>query len=158
MTTLKTILFFLFVPGLLLGVLPFWLITTDMPLFSFGILRWLAIPLWLAGWVAMLWCMWAFTVRGRGTPAPIDPPVELVISGLYRFIRNPMYASGIIILLGCVFWSPSLSILLCLLFFFTAAHFFIVFYEEPHLCKTFGSAYEEYCLSVPRWIPHFKRG
>ena len=88
---------------MLLGILPLWLILTDAPLFSFGILRWLAIPFWVAGWAGMLWCMWAFAVRERGTPAPVDPPVELVILGLYRFVRNPMYVSGTIILLGCVF-------------------------------------------------------
>jgi protein-S-isoprenylcysteine O-methyltransferase Ste14 len=157
MTAFKTLLFLLLVPGLLLGILPLWLISTEASLFSFGFLRWLAVPLWFAGWAAMLWCMWAFTVKGRGTPAPIDPPVELVISGLYRFVRNPMYVSGTLILLGCVFWSPSISILLCPLIFFTAAHLFIVFYEEPHLRKTFGAAYEDYCRSVPRWIPRFER-
>ena len=157
MTAVKTILFLLLVPGLLLGVLPAWLISTGTPLFSFGIFRWLAIPLWLSGWAGMLWCMWAFTVKGHGTPAPVDPPVELVISGLYRFVRNPMYVSGLVILAGCVLWSPSLPILLCPLLFFTAAYLFIVFYEERHLRKIFGTGYDAYCLSVPRWLPRLKK-
>jgi protein-S-isoprenylcysteine O-methyltransferase Ste14 len=153
MTALKTILFMLLVPGLLLGAMPVWLVATDTALFSFGIFHWLAVPLWLVGTAIMLWCAWDFTVRGRGTPAPIDPPKELVVSGLYRYVRNPIYVGGILLLLGYVFWYPTRGILACPLIFFLGAHLFVMLYEEPHLRKTFGAAYEEYCTSVPRWIP-----
>jgi protein-S-isoprenylcysteine O-methyltransferase Ste14 len=156
MTALKTILFMLLIPGLLLVAFPVWLMATDLALFSFGILRWLAIPCWIAGAAATIWCAWAFTVRGRGTPSPTDPPKELVVSGLYRYVRNPIYLGVIIFLLGHVLWHPSLSILWMPVIVAVASHLFVMLYEEPHLRKTFGTAYEEYCRKVPRWIPRPK--
>jgi len=158
MTTLKTTLFILLIPGLLLGVFPVWLMESRPALFSFGNLRWLAIPFWLIGAGVMLWSAADFIIRGRGTPAPIDPPKELVVSGPYRVVRNPMYASGLLILGGYVLWFPSLAILLCPILFFTATHLFVTLYEEPHLRKTFGAAYDAYCQSVPRWIPRLPKG
>ncbi len=151
MTALKSLLFLIFVPGLLLGVLPYWLLMNTPALFDLGILRWAAIPLWIAGAEMMLWCFYDFTFKGRGTPAPIDPPRELVISGLYRFTRNPMYFSGIVILSGYTIWWPSPSLLITPVIFWLATHLFIVFYEEPTLRKKFGAAYEQYCRDVPRW-------
>ena len=154
MTFFKTLLFLLFVPVLLLGVLPIRLITTSTAWFSFGVLRWLALPLWLVGAVMMTWCARDFTIKGRGTPAPLDPPKELVICGLYHYLRNPMYVAGILVLLGYVFWHPTPAILICPSAFFLAAHLFVTRYEEPHLRKIFGEKYAQYCKYVPRWIPH----
>jgi protein-S-isoprenylcysteine O-methyltransferase Ste14 len=152
-TAVKSLLFLIFVPGLLLGYFPFVIAATDVELFQTGILAYLAFPLWLIGGVAMLWCFWNFTFNGRGTPAPIDPPKELVAVGLYRFVRNPMYVAGVITLLGWILWSPSLPLIVTPLLFFGAAHTFVTLYEEPTLKKKFGAAYEEYCRKVPRWIP-----
>jgi protein-S-isoprenylcysteine O-methyltransferase Ste14 len=104
----------------------------------------------------MVWCFWDFTVKGRGTPAPIDPPKELVATGFYRYVRNPMYVSGLIALLGWLIWSLSLPMIVALFLFFSATHLFVTLYEEPHLRKTFGRAYEDYCMRVPRWLPKFK--
>lgn len=157
MTALKTILFFLLIPGLCLGAVPAWVIQTTQALFSFGFFRWLAVPLALAGWGIVIWCCWNFTVQGRGTPNPLDPPRELVVVGFYRYIRNPIYIGATILLIGYVFWSPSLPILLMPVICFVAASLFVRFYEEPHLRKTFGAAYENYCRSVPRWIPRGRR-
>ena len=105
----------------------------------------------------MIWCFRDFTVKGRGTPAPVDPPKELVITGLYRYVRNPMYVSGLIVLTGWILWSPSLPLITALLLFFAAAHLFVTLYEEPTLKKKFGASYEEYLRRVPRWIPRIKR-
>ncbi len=157
MTAFKTILFMLLVPGLLLGAMPIWLVQTDTALFSFGVFHWLAVPFWVAGTAVMLWCAWAFMVRGRGTPSPTDPPRELVTSGLYRFVRNPIYLGVLAAFVGYVLWHPSRAILLCPVLVAVSSHLFVIFYEEPHLRKTFGGTYEEYCQSVPRWIPRFKR-
>jgi protein-S-isoprenylcysteine O-methyltransferase Ste14 len=157
MTALKTTLFMLLVPGLLVGAMPIWLVKTDTALFSFGIFRWLAVPLWAAGAALVLWCAWAFTVRGGGTPSPTDPPRKLVVNGLYLFVRNPIYLGVVAVFLGYVLWHPSRALLLCPVIVAVSSHLFVIFYEEPHLRKTFGAAYEEYCQSVPRWLPHFKR-
>jgi protein-S-isoprenylcysteine O-methyltransferase Ste14 len=125
-------------------------------LFTPGVLGYLAIPLWLLGGLGMLWCFWNFLVNGKGTPAPIDPPKELVAVGLYRHVRNPMYVAGLIALFGWILWSPSLPLIVAPILFLTAAHLFVTRYEEPHLKKTFGAAYEDYCQRVPRWFPNWK--
>ena len=156
MTALKTILFMLLVPGMLLVIFPIWLMATDPALFSFGIFRWLALPLWALGAAVTTWCAWAFTVRGHGTPSPTDPPRELVVSGLYRFVRNPIYLGVVVFLLGHVLWHPSRSILWMPLIVAVCSHLFVTLYEEPHLRKTFGTAYVEYCQRVSRWIPRLK--
>lgn len=157
MTAFKTILFMLFVPGVMLVLIPCALVGADVALFSFGVFHWLAVPFWAAGAAIMIWCAWAFTVRGHGTPLPTDPPKELVISGLYRYLRNPIYAGVVLFLLGYVFWYPTRAILLMPPLVAISSHLFVIFYEEPHLRKTFGAAYEEYCKDVPRWIPSSRR-
>lgn len=156
MTVLKSLFFFIFVPGLLIGYFPYLISTTDVELFAPGILSYLAFPLWFVGWTVMLWCFWIFIANGRGTPAPIDPPRELVIVGPYRFVRNPMYAAGLAALLGWILWSPSLSLILAFFLFLLATHLFVMLYEEPTLKRTFGAAYDDYCRRVPRWIPRLK--
>jgi protein-S-isoprenylcysteine O-methyltransferase Ste14 len=118
-----------------------------------GFFAWLALPLWLIGGITILWCFWDFLVKGRGTPAPIDPPKELVVSGLYRFVRNPMYVAVLMMLFGHFLWFRFWSLLIYALFFFLAFHLFIIGYEEPNLRKRFGAAYEQYLRIVPRWIP-----
>jgi protein-S-isoprenylcysteine O-methyltransferase Ste14 len=156
MIALKTSLFMIFVPLLLMGIFPIWLMNSQPALFSFGPLRRLALPLWGLGTSMAIWCARAFTVVGHGTPSPADPPKELVVSGLYRFVRNPIYVGALLILLGHVFWHPSPSILWMPLIVAVCAHLFVILYEEPHLRKTFGASYEQYCQSVRRWIPRLK--
>lgn len=158
MTALKSLFFLILVPGLLIGYVPYIISTTDNELFTPGAIAYLAFPLWLIGGICMLWCFWNFLVNGRGTPAPIDPPKELVAVGLYRFVRNPMYVAGLIALLGWIFWSPSLPLIVTPFLFFGAAHLFVTLYEEPTLKRKFGAAYEEYCRRVPRWIPRWRGG
>jgi protein-S-isoprenylcysteine O-methyltransferase Ste14 len=152
-TTLKAILLLLFLPGTLLVLLPWTLIRAQAPLFSFGAFHWLAVPCWILGAASSLWCVWAFCVRGHGTPSPTDPPRVLVVSGLYRWIRNPIYAGVVVFLLGYVLWHPAPAILLLPPIAAFSAHLFVLMYEEPRLRKTFGAAYAEYCRAVPRWLP-----
>lgn len=156
MTALKSLAFLILVPGLLLGYLPYSISLADNELFEPGILAYLAVALWLSGGTGILWCFWNFTVNGRGTPAPIDPPKELVAVGLYRYVRNPMYVSGLVALTGWILWSPSLTLIVVPFVFFLAAHTFVTLYEEPTLKRKFGAAYEDYLKRVPRWIPRLK--
>ena len=156
MIALKSLFFLILVSGLLIGYFPYLISTSDTELFTMGIFSYLAVPFWLIGWTAMLWCFWNFIFNGKGTPAPIDPPRELVAVGLYRFIRNPMYVAGITALIGWILWSPSLPLIVMPFIFFIAAHLFVTLYEEPTLKKKFGTAYEEYTKRVPRWIPRLK--
>jgi protein-S-isoprenylcysteine O-methyltransferase Ste14 len=156
MTALKSLFFLVLVPGPLIGYFPYLISTSDTELLTLGAVRFLAFPLLLIGWVAMLWCFWNFLVNGKGTPAPIDPPKELVAVGPYRYVRNPMYVAGLVALLGWILWSPSLPLIVSPFLFVIAAHLFVTFYEEPTLNRKFGTAYEEYCRRVPRWIPKIK--
>jgi protein-S-isoprenylcysteine O-methyltransferase Ste14 len=111
----------------------------------------------VAGVLIYLWCAWDFVVRGLGTPAPIDAPKKLVVNGLYRYTRNPMYVGVAAIILGQTVYYGSLPVAVYLFLIGALFHMFVLLYEEPTLRRTFGEPYEEYCRSVPRWLPHLSR-
>ena len=85
--------------------------------------------------------------------SPADPPKELVVQGLYRYVRNPMYLSVLTIVLGEILLTRSIPLLVYWLGFFAAANVFVMGYEEPTLRRQFGESYERYTRSVGRWIP-----
>ena len=155
MIALKTSLFTILVPGAATVLVPYLLLTSGFQLHPMEIGAWriLGLPPVLLGAVTYLWCAWDFTFTGRGTPAPIDPPKELVVKGLYRYVRNPMYVGITLILLGegLLFESAVLFLYVGLLLVWF--QLFIVYYEEPTLRRLFGASYESYCKSVSRWIP-----
>ncbi len=148
-------LFLLIVPGTTLGVIPYLLITSDynVLLIPLGPFRYVGMGLCIVGIMGMLWCVWNFIAVGRGTPAPIDPPRELVITGPYRFVRNPMYIAAITILIGEVLLYESVLLFVYLLFVALGFHLFIIFYEEPKLRSSFPEGFNNYTHRVPRWIP-----
>jgi protein-S-isoprenylcysteine O-methyltransferase Ste14 len=100
----------------------------------------------------ILWSFWNFLAQGRGTPAPIDPPRELVAVGFYRYTRNPMYVGVLSVIIGHFLWFGFWYLLIYAAFIFLAFNTFVAFYEEPTLRKKFGAAYEDYCKRVPRWF------
>jgi protein-S-isoprenylcysteine O-methyltransferase Ste14 len=155
MTALKSLLFLLLAPGLMALYIPLTYLRTG-PHVETGIFSYLAIPLWLVGGLTLLWCFWDFTFKGRGTPAPIDPPKELIASGPYRLVRNPMYAGIDLILVGYFLWFGYWYFLAYTAVFFLVTHLFVTLYEEPDLRRRFGAGYENYLKKVPRWIPRFK--
>ena len=117
------------------------------------------------GWIVVaigaaigLPCVWQFAWRGLGTPAPFDPPRRLVISGPYRWVRNPMYIGMGIALIGEGIVYPNLTTtmlgIVAALFVFVSV--FVIAYEEPTLRRTFGIDYEKYCSAVHRWIPRLR--
>jgi len=97
----------------------------------------------------------AFAWRGLGTPAPFDPPRRLVVTGPYRWVRNPMYVGQGIVMLGEVLVYPNLArvMFIEMAVALVLVSILVVFVEEPGLRKTFGSDYAEYCRHVRRWIP-----
>jgi protein-S-isoprenylcysteine O-methyltransferase Ste14 len=107
----------------------------------------------LVGAGVALWCVATFTVVGRGTPAPFDPPRRLVVRGPYRFVRNPMYLGATVALAGAALVCQSLALAGYAVVFILVAHAFVVSYEEPHLRRTFGQEYEAYSARVRRWWP-----
>lgn len=112
------------------------------------------VALMVVGGVVAFACIATFVTRGQGTPAPFDPPRKFVATGPYRYVRNPMYVGGFIVLLGFGMFERSPAILLFTLPWLLLAHLFVILYEEPHLRATFGETYEEYCRTVRRWLPH----
>ena len=155
MTALKSLLFLIVAPGMVAGYIPLVLLRRGSQVET-GFLAYLAIPLWLSGGAILLWSFWNFLIEGRGTPAPIDPPKELVVTGFYRYVRNPMYFGVLLILIGYFLWFGFWSLLVYTAFAFIATHLFVTLYEEPTLKKKFGKSYEDYLKQVPRWIPKFK--
>jgi protein-S-isoprenylcysteine O-methyltransferase Ste14 len=103
-------------------------------------------------------CIWEFARIGRGTLAPVDPPRRLVVRGLYRYVRNPMYLSVTTILLGEALLAGSRALLLYWVVWFAAANLFVIGYEEPALRRRFGRSYELYTQQVGRWLPRLKPG
>ena len=97
-------------------------------------------------------CLRDFAVVGRGTPAPFDPPRELVATGLYRWVRNPMYLSALLLLVGEAILLEAPVLLRYAAAFFLATHLFVVLYEEPALRRKFGESYDRYRATVPRWL------
>jgi len=151
MTALKSLLFLIFVPGMVAGYVPLGLLLWG-PGIDTGLLAWLALPLWLVGVIILLWSFWNFFKQGRGTPAPIDPPKELVAVGFYRYTRNPMYVGVLLLIAGHFLWFGFWSLLIYSIFIFVAFNTFVAYYEEPTLRKKFGVIYEDYCQRVPRWF------
>ena len=103
-------------------------------------------------------CIWEFAWRGFGTPAPFDPPRRLVVTGPYRFVRNPMYVGFGIALIGeaIVFPHAAPAIVGMMLILWALVSVFVPVYEEPTLRRLFGVDYENYCRSVNRWIPRLR--
>jgi len=107
----------------------------------------------VAGGALALWCVLAFALVGRGTPAPFDPPRRLVVAGPYRFVRNPMYVGAGVALAGAALFFESAALAGFTGLFFLITHLFVLWYEEPALRRTFGEAYDAYCRRVRRWRP-----
>ncbi len=155
MTVYKSLLYLIFEAGLFALYVPLTSFRTG-PRLETGVLSFLAIPLWLIGGTIVLWCFKDFTFKGRGTPMPTDPPKELVVTGPYRHVRNPIYAGVVLLYAGYFLWFGYWAILLYTALAFIGAHSFVVLYEEPTLKRKFGATYEEYLKSVPRWVPRLR--
>ena len=155
---LRSIFFTIVQPGLVTVLIPYWLLSSRRivassslsPLFYSGLL------LIAIGAAGLLWCIWNFFSTGRGTISPIDPPKHLVVLGLYKYSRNPMYVSVLIILLGEAIFFRSIPILIEAGVFIILASLFVVAYEERILRRRFGESYERYLQTVGRWVPRFR--
>ena len=116
-------------------------------------LQYFGAALAVAGAVLLLLCIREFFARGRGTLSPVDPPRELVVTGLYRFVRNPMYLGVATLLTGEILLTRSRGLLVMALAWLVLVNVFVVFHEEPRLRRTFGASYEAYAGKVRRWWP-----
>ncbi len=159
MILFKTLIFTLFVPGVFLVLVPYLLLSSfgDRFALDVGVIRYIGLIPMLCGILVYIRCVWSFVSVGKGTPIPSDPPKTLVVQGLYRYMRNPMYVGVLFLLIGEAIFFASLVLTFYAVIVFVWFHVFVVFYEEPTLRKKFGDSYRKYCESVPRWIPRGKK-
>jgi protein-S-isoprenylcysteine O-methyltransferase Ste14 len=159
MTALKTLIFTVIMPGAVTVYIPYWLLSSPSapaPL-PIGVFRYFGLLPMLLGAAIYFWCAWDFTFAGKGTPAPIDPPKELVVRGLYRYVRNPMYVGILTLLIGEALFFASRQIFIYAGAIFLLFNLFVIFYEEPALRQKFGESYRRYCETVPRWMPRWTK-
>jgi protein-S-isoprenylcysteine O-methyltransferase Ste14 len=145
-------LFFALAPGVAAGLVPWWLTgweakDTWAPLVAVGAV------LVVAGVVVLVHAFARFVVEGLGTPAPVAPPEHLVVGGLYRYVRNPMYVAVAATIVGQALVLGRPTLLLYAAAFVAATGAFARFYEEPALRRRFGAEYEAYRRAVPGWWP-----
>ena len=152
---LGSALFFLVAPAMLAGVIPWWVTHWECrpPFLAADATRLAGLALIIAGVPGVLDSFARFALQGLGTPAPIAPPSKLVVSGLYRYVRNPIYVSVVAVILGqgLLFADWRLLVYGALLWLFF--HMVVIAFEEPTLRQSFGAEYESYCANVPRWLP-----
>ena len=148
-------LFLLLAPGTVAALVPWWITRWRMqpPLLGFSGFRVIGGLMIAAGTAVVLDSFARFALQGLGTPAPILPTRHLVVSGLYRYVRNPTYVGVLWIVLGqgLLFGDGRLFAYGVLLWL--GVHVFVIGYEEPTLRRSFGSEYEVFRRNVPRWIP-----
>jgi protein-S-isoprenylcysteine O-methyltransferase Ste14 len=151
-----SVLFLAVAPGLVGGLIP-WLLTgwqaASPP-------RWLQAIGWImiaSGVVVLLSAFSRFVFEGIGTPAPVAPTEKLVVGGLYRYVRNPMYLAVGAVILGQAAVLGRWVLVAYAIAFGVAVWSFVHWYEEPALRQRFGAAYEEYLRTVPGWWPRLMR-
>jgi protein-S-isoprenylcysteine O-methyltransferase Ste14 len=154
---LKVLLFLLTLPGMMVAGFPYLVLLTrgEPPRWpSLVATGWGASGLLLmaAGATAFLVCVVDFARKGLGTPFPLDPPKRLVATGLYRWVRNPMFLAILNVVLGEAAVFGSGELLVYWLSVLAGFHLFVVLYEEPALRRTFGDEYDAYCRNVPCWL------
>jgi protein-S-isoprenylcysteine O-methyltransferase Ste14 len=143
-------------PALVLVFMP-WLITRlQLPAQPAGPRVIVACVLILAGLVPLFDSIIRFIVVGRGTLMPAVPPEHLVVSGLYRYVRNPMYAGVVTALFGEALLFRSRHMLIYIAVVWFIMHLFVCFYEEPTLAATFPEDFPNFRQNVPRWFPRLR--
>jgi protein-S-isoprenylcysteine O-methyltransferase Ste14 len=147
--------FFWLAPAMVAGYVP-WLLTrwrVDAPLLGVSAGRPLGYLLVIVGAAVVVESFCRFALKGLGTPAPIAPTTHLVVSGLYRYVRNPMYLGVLAVVLGQALVLGRVVLLPYAVLLWAAFFAFVVLHEEPALENRFGASYTEYRAHVRRWLP-----
>jgi protein-S-isoprenylcysteine O-methyltransferase Ste14 len=147
-----SLVFLLLAPGIVAGLIPWWLTRwetgwTFLPLQALGVL------LIAGGVVVLLHAFARFVDEGIGTPAPVAPTEKLVVGGLYRYVRNPMYLAVEATILGQALLLGRVVLLAYGALFGATVFAFVRWYEEPTLARSYGEEYEAYKREVPGWWP-----
>ncbi len=151
---LRNLLFTIVVPGAGAIWFPAWILHGHDDIAASS---WPAVAVIAAGVALYGWCAWNFASTGRGTPGPWDAPRQVVVSGPYRWVRNPIYIGALAVVLGEAWLFSSLTLLEYAGAIAVVCHLFVLLYEERTLRRRFGAAYAEYLRVVPRWLPRRPR-
>src|SRR3712207_5610155 len=156
---LGSAVFFLLAPGVVVGLIP-WLLTGGWqlrePLAFWAPMRVLGAVLLVAGLIVVVGAFVRFVVEGFGTPAPVAAPERLVVGGVYRYVRNPMYVAVLAAIIGQALLLGQLALLVYAATAWVVVAAFVRFYEEPTLARRFGADYEAYRRAVPAWWPRLR--
>ncbi|MBL1077072.1 isoprenylcysteine carboxylmethyltransferase family protein [Nocardia sp. 2] len=153
--TVVSALWFVLAPGMVAGVVPWWLTGWHsgptgrwwLPVSSLGV------AMIAAGVAVLLYAFARFVREGRGTPLPAAPTERLVIGGVYRYVRNPMYVAVVAVILGQALVLARFGLVWYAAAVCAIVAGFVYLYEEPTLRDQFGDAYDEYRRAVPAWVP-----
>jgi protein-S-isoprenylcysteine O-methyltransferase Ste14 len=156
---LGSLIFLAVAPGTVAGLVPWWLTgwaVGDAPQQVAAPLRGVGAVLVLVGAAALLHAFGRFVLEGLGTPAPVAPPERLVIGGLYRYVRNPMYVAVLMAIVGQALLLVQPVLLVYAVVVGLAMASFVYGYEEPTLSERFGAEYDAYRRAVPAWWPRLR--
>jgi protein-S-isoprenylcysteine O-methyltransferase Ste14 len=155
LAVLGSALFLVIAPGIVAGLVPWWISKWNVqaPFFGFAPMRALGALLVVVSVLVLLESFARFALQGLGTPAPVFPTRHLVVKGLYRYVRNPMYLAVVLAILGQVMILGCVSLLAYGALVWLTFDLFVLAYEEPTLRRTFGAEYDSFCANVPRWVP-----
>jgi protein-S-isoprenylcysteine O-methyltransferase Ste14 len=155
MAILGSALFFVAAPSVVAGLIPWWITRWEFlpPFFDLQATRAVGILLIVAGLPGLVDSFARFALQGLGTPAPIAPTQNLVVTGLYRYVRIPMYVAVVTVILGQAILFGDWHLMIYGGLMWLAFHAFFLTYEERVLAQRFGTKYEDFRANVPRWIP-----
>lgn len=145
----KALFAFLVLPGIVAFALPLWMAPRIVDPRA---VHWVGLPSLAVGLVVLMWCVRDFYVTGRGTLAPWTPPQKLVVVGLYKWSRNPMYLGVVMMLGGWAIWFSSSTLFQYLGAVFVMFELRVLYGEEPWLARVHGKEWTEYVARVPRWL------
>src|SRR5262245_25958540 len=151
---LGSAVFLVLAPGIVAGLVPWWISRSGGEAVSLGWpFKAAGVILIAAGAIVLLDSFIRFAWQGLGTPAPVFPTRHLVVSGWYRYVRNPMYVAVVAVIIGQSPVLGSIRVLGYAGLVWLGFTLFVLLYEEPTLRGTYGDEYQEFCTNVPRWIP-----
>jgi protein-S-isoprenylcysteine O-methyltransferase Ste14 len=155
LAVLGSALFFILAPVTVAGLVPWWISGWS---FESSVIAWMPIrivgvALIVAGGLVLLDSFARFALEGLGTPAPVFPTRHVIVTGLYRYVRNPMYVAVVAVIVGQGLLFGNARLLVYGAIVGAAFHCFVALYEERTLRATFGQEYDDFCAGVPRWVP-----
>ena len=152
----RTLIFVCFVgPGPVIGLIPWWLSGWQIPT-PIAPWRYLGLLMIVTGAVPLADSITRFVREGQGTPEPLHPTEALVVSGFYRYVRNPMYLGVLSMIFGQAVFFANRHLAEYGACAWLVMELFVLVYEEPVLRRRYGSQYDRYCQAVSRWIPRLR--